>query len=104
MEHMTKYEKRNGVDVYYGDKYSLHPANGEGRVGESGIDKSFTLERVVALAYQMVEKPNIIIKAGPNAKWYLKRCPKDEIEREIEKQQAWRDVSRCTMHIIEWDE
>ena len=37
-------------------------------------------------------------------KWYLKQCPKDEIEREIKKQQDWRDVSRSTMYIIEWDE
>jgi hypothetical protein len=104
MEHIIKFEKRIGVDVYYGNKYNLHPANGEGCVGASGIDKSFTIERVIALAYQMDEKPNIIIKSGLNAKWYLKQCPKDEIEREIKKQQDWRDVSRSTMYIIEWDE
>ncbi len=103
MEHITKFEKRQGADIGYHNS-NLHPANREGCVGASGIDKSFTLERVIALAYQMDERPNIIIKAGSNAKWYLKRCPKDEIDGEIEKQQNWRDVSRCTMHIIEWDE
>ena len=104
MEYIKKFEKREGVDVYCGNKYNLHPANGEGRVGASGIDKTYTLQQVLALAYQMaVEKPNIIIKAGPDAKWYLKRCPTDEIDREIEIQKEWRDVSRCTMYIIEWD-
>jgi hypothetical protein len=103
MEHITKFEKRKGADIGYNNS-NLHPANREGCVGKSGIDKTFTLERVIALAYQMVERPNIIIKAGVNAKWYLKRCPIDEIEREIENQKNWRDVSRCVMHIIEWDE
>lgn len=28
----------------------------------------------------MDEKPNVIIKAGPRAKWYLKCCPKDLID------------------------
>jgi hypothetical protein len=103
MEHITRFEKRNGVDVYYGDKFNLHPENGEGRVGSNGIDKTYTLERIMTLAYSMPEKPNIIIKSGTNAKWYLKKCPKEEIDQEIEKQK-WRDVSRCIMYIIEWDE
>ena len=104
MEHITSFEKRIGVDVFYGNEYNLHPANGEGRVGVNGIDKSFTLDRVLSLAHTMPEKPNIIIKAGPNAKWYLKKCPIGEIGDEIERQQKWRDTSRCTMYIIVWDE
>ncbi len=104
MEHVRSYEKRDGVDVFYGNKYNLHPANGEARVGSSGIDKDLPLEQLIALAYQTVPRPNIIVKGGPNAKWYLKRCPVEEIEGEITKQQEWRDVSRCTMHIIVWDE
>ncbi len=55
----------------------------------------------MALAYHMDEKPNIIIKAGPNAKWYIKKCHPDTLEREIEKQK-WRNVSRCTMYVINW--
>lgn len=51
----------------------------------------------------MEQKPNILIKAGPNAKWYIKKYDPRVIEEEIEKQ-SWRDVSRCTMYIIEWDE
>ena len=46
--------------------------------------------------------PNIIIKAGPNAKWYMKKVHVDEIDNEIEKQK-WRNTSRCTMFIIDWD-
>ncbi len=93
--------KRQGVDVGY-HSANIHPADREGCVGKNGIDKTFTLEKMIELAYKMPNKPNIIIKAGPNAKWYLKRFPKDVIESEIQKQ-TWRDTSRCIMYIIEWD-
>jgi hypothetical protein len=102
MEHITRFEKRKGVDIFYGDTFNLHPENGEGRVGKNGIDKSYTLEKMIHLAYSMPEKPNVIIKSGTNAKWYLKKCPLDKIDHEIENQK-WRDLSRCTMYIIEWD-
>lgn len=101
MEHVQKYEKRQGVDIGYHSS-NLYPANRDVRVKKHGINKNFTLDEMIKMAYTMVEKPNIIIKAGPNAKWYLKSFPVDVIEREIEKQN-WRDVSRCTMYIIEWD-
>lgn len=94
-------QKRQGVDVGY-HSANIHPADREGCVGKNGIDKTFTLEKMIELAYKMENKPNIIIKAGPNAKWYLKRFPKDVIESEIQKQ-TWRDTSRCIMYIIEWD-
>jgi hypothetical protein len=99
MEYIEKYEKRYGVDIGYHDS-NLEPLNGVGRVGASGIDKSLPLWRVMELAYEI--RANIIIKAGRNAKWYLKRCPKEEIEERISKQK--HNTSRYTMHIIEWDE
>lgn len=101
MEHITTMEKRIGVDVGYHSS-NIHPADREGCVGKNGLNKSFSLEKIIELAYKMETKPNIIIKAGPNAKWYLKRFPKDIIETEILKQ-TWRDTSRCIMYIIEWD-
>ena len=64
---------------------NLHPADGEGRVGKQGINANYTLDMLKEIAYRMPEKPNIIIKAGKNAKWYIKKCPKDEIIIEIEK-------------------
>jgi hypothetical protein len=45
MEHITRFEKRHGVDIFYGDTFNLHPENWEGRVGKNGIDKSYTLEK-----------------------------------------------------------
>ena len=42
---------------------------------------------------------NIIIKAGKNAKWYIKKCDYSNINNEIEKQR-WRDTSRYTMYIL----
>jgi hypothetical protein len=95
-------EIRQGVDAGYTSS-NLYPSNGEGRVGKHGIDKGYTLEQVILLARSMEEKPNIIIKAGENAKWYLKRFSKENLPSEIEKQQQWRAerVARCTMYIIE---
>ena len=101
MEHVKSFEKRFGVDIGYNES-NMHPTNNESCVGKSGIDKNLTLTEVITLAYKMENKPNIIIKAGQNAKWYFKSFPKDIIESEITKQN-WRDVSRCTMYIIEWD-
>ena len=103
MEHIQTIERRNGVDAGYHNS-NIHPINREGCVGASGINKSFTFEMVLELAYKIDNKPNIIIKAGPNAKWYLKRFKKDTLDDEIEKQKKFRDTSRYTMYIIEWDD
>jgi len=102
MEYTKIVEKRKGVDIGFTTS-NIRPIDSEGCVGASGIDKSFTLEMVLKLAYKMENKPNIIIKAGPNAKWYMKICQKELIEQEIKKQK-WRDTSSCLMYIIEWDE
>ena len=100
MEHITRMQKRHGVDVGFHES-NLHPANGEGRVGKSGLDKHLSLERILEIAYQMDD--NIIIKAGPRAKWYIKRFPLESIDTAIEKQKNWRNISRSTMWIIEWE-
>jgi hypothetical protein len=102
MEHITLMEKRIGADLGYHES-NLRPANDEGCVGKSGLDKNLSLERILEIAYKMDKKPNVIIKAGPRAKWYLKQCSKDLIDAEIEKQRSWRDISRGTMWIIDWD-
>jgi hypothetical protein len=101
MENIRRVEKRIGVDVGYHES-NLQPQNRDGCVGKSGIDKTYTLEQVIRKANDMNPRPNIIIKAGKNAKWYLKRFPNNEIDVEIEKQK-WRDTSRATMWIVEWD-
>ena len=98
MEHFTSIQRRDSTDLGFISQ-DLEPLNGVGRVGRSGIDKTFKLHQVIELAYEI--KANIIIKAGPNAKWYLKRCPIDKLEGEIAKQ-AWRNTKRSTMWVIEW--
>ena len=102
MEYFKNIEKRNGVDIGY--KNDLHPEDNKWRVGISGLDKTLKLHDLVDIAYAMKNpKPNIIIKGGKNAKWYLKYCLFDEIDKQIEKTK-WRDSSRCTMYIITWDD
>ena len=103
--------RREGVDVGYHSS-SIQPIDRDGCVGpidysedfvgKYGINKTYTLEKVLELAYKMDNKPNIIIKAGKNAKWYLKHFQRDKIEDEIEKQK-WRDTKRYTMYIIDWE-
>ena len=102
MEHVKLIEVRKGVDIGYHSS-NMEPIDREGCVGVRGINKSFTIDMVLELAYKMDNKPNVIIKGGPNAKWYLKRFQKEVIDEEIEKQK-WRDTSRCTMFIIDWNE
>jgi hypothetical protein len=99
MEHIKSIEKRKGCCAYGAN---IHPIDREGCVGKAGIDKSYTLDMVMKLAYKMDDKPNIIIKAGKNAKWYMKKVPPNKIEEAIEKQK-WRDTSRYTMYKIVWD-
>ena len=101
MEHIKSIEMRNSVDIGYHNS-NIDPIDKEGCIGKSGIDKSFSFENVIEIAYKMDNKPNIIIKAGKNAKWYLKYFSKDIIEDEINKQK-WRNTTRYTMYIIEWN-
>jgi hypothetical protein len=106
MEHVEKCISRHGANLKHGR--DLHPADREGCVGNRGIDKTYTLERVVAIAFKMPRKPNILIKAGVNAKWYIKECHPDRIEFEIEKARVaprgGKSVHLCTMYIITWKE
>lgn len=102
MELIKNIEKRNGIDVGYNSS-NIHPQDREGCVGKQGLDKNLTLEEILRISYKIEERPNIIIKAGKNAKWYLKRCPKELIDSEVSKQ-AWRETNRCVMYIIDWDE
>jgi len=99
-------QKRLGVDILWRD--DLHPENREYCVGKAGLDKTLTLVQIIEIAYSMKEKPNIIIKAGPNAKWYLKKCDPRLIDSEIERNANARcptpeQTARRTMWIIEWD-
>ena len=101
MEKVIRMERRDGVDVGFNSS-NLEPLNRVGCVGKSGIDKTYTLEQVIQLAYEI--RANIIVKAGENAKWYLKRCDPTEIDAKIEKQQRWRNgTKRYKMWIIEWE-
>jgi len=99
MNHIKTMQKRYEVDIGY-HQHNLETLNGVGRVGKYGIDKNFTLEQVIQLAYEI--DANIIVKAGKNAKWYLKRFHPCEIEEGI-LNCPQGDTSRRTMWIIEWD-
>ena len=99
MEHFTNIEKRCGINIGRCD--GLHPSTYR-RVGKEGYDKNLKLIDMIEMAYTMDNpRPNIIIKAGKNAKWYLKYCIPDKIDEKIEKNK-YRDCSRFSMYIITW--
>ena len=98
MNFILKFEKRYGCDVGF-CRSAIDPPYHEKRVGNSGMDKDLTLSQVIEIAYSMKEKPNILIKAGPNAKWYFKKIDPNNIDNENEKQN-WRDTKRNIMYII----
>jgi hypothetical protein len=102
MEFIKKLDKRIGENVGFIHS-DIRPDDSQVCVGKEGLNKSLTLEQIITIAYKMDTRPNIIIKAGINAKWYLKYFPKEKIQIEVDKQKKFRDISRCTMWIIEWD-
>jgi len=101
MDQISNIEIRRGVDLGYHSS-NIHPVDKYGCVGKQGIDKSFTIEMILEIASKIDEIPNIIIKSGKNAKWYLKLLKKDLIDDAIINQQ-WRNTTRCVMYIIDWN-
>jgi len=101
MEHFRNIERRDGVCIGYKD--DLHPEDGRGRVGKSGFDKTLRLNNIIDIAYTMENpRPNIIVKGGSNAKWYLKYCEEDKIDQKIEKTKWLKNAKMCTTYIIQW--
>jgi hypothetical protein len=104
MDSVTKLYMYPGADVGYHESV-IHPEDGTNdankRVGKRGFDKTLTLDDMINIASRMEDPPNIIVKGGKNAKWYLKRIPKEMIEFEINKQR-WRSTDNCTMWAVEW--
>ena len=103
---MARVEIREGCD--FGIKNDLHPdhlaANEYPRVGKGGFDKELERDDLIQIAYEMNNpKPNIIIKAGVNAKWYLKYSPIEELDERIEKTKWRTGIKRSTMYIIDWE-
>ena len=101
MQFIKHIEQRTGVDIGYNNS-NLHPNDREYCVGKAGINKNLSFEQIIDIAYKMNPRPNIIVKGGPNAKWYLKKFDKNEIEEGIEKQK-WRDNRNRIMWIIDWE-
>lgn len=92
MNHFRNISRVDGRDIGYASQ-NIHPENGEGRVGKHGIDKTYTLDQMIQLAHSMSEKPDVLIKNGPNGKWYMKKYNSSLV----------RNADRCTMWIIKWD-
>ena len=102
MEHFEQILKKQGCDIGRGN--DIHPEDGRGRVGKSGFDKQLQLNDMIEIAYTIKNpRPNIIIKAGQNAKWYLKYCDVSLVDEKIQQTKQWRDTSRATMYVIKWE-
>lgn len=102
MQHIHTIQQYVGCDVGYNDS-TIRPTKSVHNVGCSGLNKHLSFEEVLNIAYTIHHpRPNIIVKAGKNAKWYLKYCPEHQIDMEIVKQKKWRDTSRAKMYAITW--
>ena len=96
LSELEYFEKRNGVDVGYNNSNLPHPNYPDSK---KGYPKNLQLEEVIKLAKDI--NGNIVIKAGKNAKWYIKKINLENINKEIEKQN-WRDTSRYSMYILKF--
>lgn len=74
--------------------------------GNCGINKLYTFEQVIQVMceFPIEKRPNVAVKAGKKAMWYLKKCPEEEIEVEQEKarRSGNANLKRCTMFVITW--
>ena len=103
MEHFTNIEKRLRCDI--GRSNGLHPPDGKWRVGKEGFNKDLKLNDMIELAYTMENpRPNIVIKGGKNAKWYLKNCLIEELDQKIERAKCNGSriaaVNRAKLYIV----
>lgn len=101
MEHISSLTRKLSADVGFRGKEDInieHPF----RVGASGYDKNLNLSQIVEIAYSINPKPNIIVKPGPNRKWYIKNIPYNEIEESISHANTRRNNEKSTLWIISW--
>jgi hypothetical protein len=80
------------------NKGNTKPLNNKYCVGKEGIDKNLTFSEVCELAFEV--KANIIVKGGPNAKWYLKKIDKNKIQQGIIKCRP--SIKNQIMWEVEW--
>jgi hypothetical protein len=90
------FEKFEGVDIGFHDNME-HP---DFPNSKRGYSKNFTLETMISLAKDI--NANVILKAGKNAKWYLKKCNRNKINERIETQK-WRDTSGVIMYVVDFE-
>lgn len=70
--------------------------------GKNGFDKNMSLDEVITI----IAKPkgaNLIIKPGPNAKWYVKNVSIDDARKTIldgDKDYIALKNSKC--YVVEW--
>ena len=104
MEYVKHMVPKEGCDVGWHSS-NIHPKDREGCVGKAGIDKSYTIDMVIQLAYRTQPRPNILIKTGPKAKWYMKQIDLTELDAKIQSQK-WREdqTKNYIMYVIEWND
>jgi hypothetical protein len=69
---------------------------------QQSFDKNYTLDEMYQIMWLMEIRPNILVKSGKNAKWYVKWIDPTTIEYRIAKQKKFRNLKGYVMWIIEW--
>jgi len=103
-------EEYRGVDLdFKNDRNDVHPDDEYATDGKSGLLACLTLQEAINICSRMNPRPNVIIKAGPKAKWYFKGpYPRSDIGPLVEQnaKKKWRekDTARRIMYVIVWND
>lgn len=93
----------HGIDLYKW-KYDVTRDGLDAKycIGNNGFDKHMSLEEVIQ-KIAIPKKANLIIKHGPNAKWYVKQVPIEEIDKTLrEKTKNYIYNGRSTSYRLSW--
>jgi len=90
MEHIEFSIKFQECDVSLNDK------------NQQSFDKIYTEEEIKQIMWLKPNKPNILVKPGKNAKWYIKWIDPTTLKDSIIKQKKFRNLKGYVMEYIEW--
>ena len=95
----------SGIDAYKAPKaydVSRDDVPYQYCVGKNGFDKELSLETVIE-KIAMPKRANLIVKMGPNAKWYVKKITAEEAHDTLKKGKKYcvkSPSSKC--YVVEW--
>ena len=102
-ELVKKLERYEGIDIGWSVSNPEREYMGahEERRGKNGFNGELDLDQMLAISYTFEPRPNVIVKGGPNSKWYIKLIPINEVH-DFDKQKWRSGLKNALLWIIEW--